>query len=74
MKEFTGFRKAVERKLTMLDNASDLKDLFSPAGNRLEKLRGDRAGQHSIRINDQWRICFVWKADGPYEVEITDYH
>jgi proteic killer suppression protein len=73
-REFTGFRKAVERKLTMLDNASDLKDLFSPAGNRLEKLRGDRAGQHSIRINDQWRICFVWKADGPYEVEITDYH
>jgi proteic killer suppression protein len=74
VKEFTGFRKAVERKLTMLDNASDLKDLFSPAGNRLEKLRGDRAGQHSIRINDQWRICFVWKADGAYEVEITDYH
>ena len=74
MKGFTGFRKAAERKLTMLDNASDLKDLLSPAGNRLEKLRGDRAGQHSIRINDQWRICFVWKADGPYEVEITDYH
>ena len=74
VKEFTGFRKAAERKLTMLDNASDLKDLLSPAGNRLEKLRGDRVGQHSMRINDQWRICFIWKADGPYEVEITDYH
>lgn len=74
VKEFTGFRKAAERKLTMLDNASDLKDLLSSAGNRLEKLRGDRAGQHSIRINDQWRICFFWKADGPHEVEITDYH
>jgi toxin HigB-1 len=58
----------------MLDSASDLKDLLSPAGNRLEKLKGDRAGQHSIRNNDQWRICFVWKADGPSEVEITDYH
>jgi proteic killer suppression protein len=58
----------------MLDSASDLKDLLAPAGNRLEKLKGDRAGQHSIRITDQWRICVLWKADGPYEVEITDYH
>ena len=58
----------------MLDSASDLKDLLSPAGNRLEKLKGDRAGQHSIRINDQWRICFVWKANGFYEGDITDYH
>jgi proteic killer suppression protein len=74
VKDFSSFRKVAERKLTMLDNASDLKDLLSPAGNRLERLRGDRAGQHSIRINDQWRICFLWKADGPYEVEITDYH
>ena len=74
VKEFSGFRKAAERKLTMLDNASDLKDLLSPQGNRLEMLKGDRIGQHSIRINDQWRICFLWKADGPYEVEITDYH
>ncbi len=74
VKEFSGFRKAAERKLTMLDSASDLKDLLSPPGNRLERLKGDRAGQHSIRINEQWRICFVWKADGPYEVEITDYH
>ena len=74
VKEFSGFRKVAERKLTMLDSASDLRDLLSPAGNRLEKLKGDRAGQHSIRINAQWRICFVWKADGPSEVEITDYH
>jgi proteic killer suppression protein len=68
------FRNVAERKLTMLDNAADLKDLVSPAGNRLERLKGDRLGQHSIRINDQWRICFVWMADGPHDVEITDYH
>jgi proteic killer suppression protein len=74
VKEFSGFRKAAERKLTMLDSASDLKDLLAPPGNRLERLKGDRAGQHSIRINEQWRICFVWRADGPYEVEIADSH
>ncbi len=74
MKEFSSFRRVAERKLTMLDSASDLRDLLSPAGNRLEKLKGDRVGQHSIRINDQWRICFVWLDDGPHEVEITDYH
>ncbi len=72
--EFSSFRKVAERKLTMLDNASDLKDLVAPAGNRLERLKGDRVRQHSIRINDQWRICFVWMADGPHDVEITDYH
>lgn len=74
VKEFSSFRKVAERKLTMLDNAEDLKDLLSPAGNRLERLKGDRVGQHSIRINDQWRICFVWATDGPHDVEITDYH
>ena len=74
VKEFSGCRKAAERKLTMLDSASQLRDLLSPPANRLEKMKGDRAGQHSIRINDQWRICFMWKDDGPYEVEITDYH
>jgi len=74
VKEFSGFRKAAERKLSMLDNASDIKDLLAPPGNRLEMLKGDRAGQHSIRINEQWRICFVWRAEGPYEVEIADYH
>jgi toxin HigB-1 len=57
----------------MLDNASDLKDLFTPAGNRLERWKGDRAGQHSIRINDQRRIHFAWMSDGPHDIEITDY-
>lgn len=58
----------------MLDSAVDLKDLRSPPGNRLEALSGDRTGQHSIRINDQWRICFVWTLTGPDRVEIVDYH
>lgn len=62
------------RKLDMLDAAAMLTDLRSPPGNRLEALKGDRAGQHSIRINDQWRICFVWKEDGAHDVEIVDYH
>lgn len=58
----------------MLDNAKELRDLGSPPGNRLEMLKGDRAGQHSIRINDQFRICFVWTELGPEGVEIVDYH
>jgi toxin HigB-1 len=62
------------RKLDMLDAASVLGDLRIPPGNRLEVLSGDRRGQHSIRINDQYRICFVWKDDGPHELEIVDYH
>jgi proteic killer suppression protein len=62
------------RKLRMLNNAKSLQDLLSPPGNRLEKLRGDRDGQHSVRINDQWRICFEWRENDAYEVEITDYH
>ena len=62
------------RKLTMLNAAVELRDLRSPPGNRLEQLQGDRAGQHSIRINDQWRICFVWTDSGPSQVEIVDYH
>ena len=74
VRKFSGFKKAAERKLTMLDSAGALRDLLAPPANHLEKLKGDRAGQHSIRINDQWRICFVWKDDGPHEVEITDYH
>lgn len=74
VKQFSSFKKAAERKLTMLDSAAELRDLLAPPSNRLEKLKGARAGQQSIRINDQWRICFVWKKDGPYEVEITDYH
>jgi len=74
VREFSGIRTMAERKLTMLDSAADLTDLLAPPGNRLEKLKGDRPGQHSIRINDQWRICFRWMTDGPHDVEITDYH
>ena len=62
------------RKLLILDGANDLDDLRLPPGNRRESLVGNRIGQHSIRINDQWRICFRWEHDGPHEVEITDYH
>lgn len=64
----------VERKLTMLDGAAALMDLRSPPGNRLEALEGARKGQHSIRINAQWRICFSWGLNGPENVEIVDYH
>ena len=62
------------RKLVMLDSATELNALRIPPGNRLEALKRDRKGQHSIRINDQWRICFRWKAGDAYNVEITDYH
>ena len=62
------------RKLRMLHAAQNVQDLKVPPGNRLEALSRDRKGQHSIRINDQWRICFVWKADGAHDVEIVDYH
>ena len=58
----------------MINNAKNLNDLRIPPANKLEKLRGDRKGQHSIRINDQWRICFIWQEGDAYEVEITDYH
>lgn len=67
------FRAAV-RKMAMLEAAVNLVDLRSPPGNRLEALSDDREGQHSIRINDQWRICFVWTDNGPEDVEIVDYH
>ena len=62
------------RKLRMINNSRDLNDLRIPPANRLEKLKGDRKGRHSIRINDQWRICFTWKGGDAYDVEITDYH
>ena len=62
------------RKLAMLDAADSLQVLATLPGNRLERLRGDRAGQYSIRINDQWRLCFVWRDGDAHEVEITDYH
>jgi len=62
------------RKLRLLNQARTLHDLRVPPGNRLEALKGDRAGEHSIRINDQWRICFVWSEGGPSHVAIVDYH
>jgi len=71
---FVNFAVAAERKLQMLDSAVTLDFLRTPPGNRLELLKGNRSGQHSIRINDQWRICFVWTDEGPAQVEIVDYH
>ena len=71
---FTAIQRTAERKLTMLDAAKDLQDLKSPPGNKLHPLTGDRVGQHAIRINDQYRICFTWTSAGPEQVEITDYH
>ncbi len=68
------FESVALRKLDMVDAATRLDDLRSPPGNRLEALKGDRRGQHSIRINQQWRVCFVWTPDGPEAVEIVDYH
>ncbi|MCW5784298.1 MAG: type II toxin-antitoxin system RelE/ParE family toxin [Nitrospirales bacterium] len=62
------------RKLAMLNRAGRLDDLRVPPGNRLEALKGDRAGQYSIRVNDQFRVCFVWTTEGPKDVEIVDYH
>ncbi|MDW3688290.1 type II toxin-antitoxin system RelE/ParE family toxin [Cupriavidus sp. CV2] len=70
---FANIRAAAERKLEMLA-AATLDFLRSPPGNRLEALGGNRKGQHSIRINDQWRVCFAWTPDGPEAVEIVDYH
>jgi proteic killer suppression protein len=67
-------QRTARRKLIYLDDAEDLQDLLAPPGNRLEKLKGDRAGQHSIRINDQWRICFNWSGNKAKDVEIVDYH
>ena len=67
-------RRVAQRKLVMLDAASNLEDLKAPPGNRLHPLVGDRAGQHSISINDQFRVCFVWKEGSAYNVEIVDYH
>jgi proteic killer suppression protein len=73
VRAFGSIERIARRKLQLLDAASRLEDLRIPPGNRLEVLRGDRAGQQSIRINDQWRICFRW-SDGAHEVEIVDYH
>ncbi len=76
VKEFSGFARQVETRLDRLDAATTLKDLAAMSGNRLEALKGNRQGQYSIRINDQWRICFEWpvSSTGPINVEIVDYH
>jgi toxin HigB-1 len=67
-------QRMANRKLLIIDAAETLDDLRVPPGNRLEQLKGNRAGQYSIRINDQWRVCLTWSAAGPADVEITDYH
>jgi len=74
VKRFANIERVATRKLQMLDDAVDLSDLATPPANRLEALKGDRRGQYSIRINDQWRICFVWTKTGAEQVEIVDYH
>jgi proteic killer suppression protein len=71
---FLAIERVTQRKLRQIDAAAGLSDLASPPGNRLELLKGSRAGQHSIRVNDQWRICFRWHNGDAYEVEIVDYH
>ncbi len=71
---FQGFADQAVRRLTILESADALQDLAGLPSNRLEALHGDRAGQHSIRINAQWRVCFRWAADGPHDVEVVDYH
>ncbi len=72
--EFANIERVALRRLVALNNAMVLSDLRVPPGNRLEPLKGDRHGQHSIRINDQYRICFTWKEDGAYDVEITNHY
>lgn len=71
---FISIEDVARRKLAQLDAATQLRDMAAPPGNRLEALQGNRKGQHSVRINDQWRVCFVWTDQGPKDVEIVDYH
>jgi proteic killer suppression protein len=73
-RRFKAFLAVAERKLSQLDAAQTLDFMKAPPGNHLEALKGDRKGQHSVRINGQWRICFVWAETGPIDVEIVDYH
>jgi proteic killer suppression protein len=73
-KRWAAIKAVALRKLDQIEASSNLTDLSVPPGNRLEALKRDRAGRHSIRINDRYRICFTWKADGAHEVEVTDYH
>lgn len=74
MPRFKAIERSALRKLDMLDAAADIGTLAALPGNRLERLKGDRKGQYSIRINDRWRICFAWRCGHAYEVEIVDYH
>lgn len=74
VRRFVNFESPARRKLEYLDAAGELEDLRVPPGNRLEGLKGDRAGQHSIRVNDQFRVCFHWQDGDAYGVEICDYH
>ena len=71
---FQAIMPQAERRLQILDSATCIEDLMNLPSNRFEALRGDRTGQQSIRVNQQWRICFEWREDGPYHVEIVDYH
>ncbi len=74
VRQFKAIESAARRKLEMIDAAQNLEDLRVPPGNRLEALRGDRKGQHSIRVNNQWRVCFIWREGAADSVEIVDYH
>ncbi len=74
VRRFKAIESVARRKLEMLDAAARIEDLRVPPGNRLEALSGDRKGQHSIRVNDQWRVCFVWRDGNAEDVEIVDYH
>ncbi|WGG52384.1 type II toxin-antitoxin system RelE/ParE family toxin [Rugamonas sp. DEMB1] len=74
VRHFKNIERSARRKLLQLNAAGELRSLRIPPGNMLEALSGSRKGQYSIRINDQWRICFKWQADGPHDVEIVDYH
>ncbi|MGH7342029.1 MAG: type II toxin-antitoxin system RelE/ParE family toxin [Candidatus Rokuibacteriota bacterium] len=74
VRRFRAFERVARRKLLLLHRAASLEDLRVPPGNRLEALKKDRTGQHSIRINDQWRLCFVWRDGDAFAVEIVDYH
>ena len=72
--KFKNIERVARRKFLQIQAASVLNSLRIPPGNKLEALKGDRAGQHSVRVNEKWRICFVWQTDGAYQVEIVDYH
>ena len=74
VRRFRAFERVARRKLLLLHHAVSLQDLRVPPGNRLEELKGDRRGQHSIRINDRWRLCLVWRNGDAFDVEIVDYH